>query len=327
MDAAPLRCAILDDYQGVALEYADWGPLTQRTQPRVELRVFRQHLGDVDSLVAAIGDCEIVVAMRERTRFTAAVLQRLPRLRLLVTTGGRNASIDLQAARARGVVVCCTGSITTGTSEHTWALLTALARNIPSEVSAFRSGGPWQVGVGQDLAGKRLGLVGLGRIGARVARVGQAFEMQVQAWSQNLTLERCRDLGVEHAGSLEALMASSDFVSVHLVLSERTRGLIDRSMLGRMKPSAFLVNTSRGPIVEESALVEALQQRRIAGAALDVFDHEPLPSDHPLRAMPHVVATSHVGYVTHDAYRVYYRDVVEDIVKWLDGAPVRLLGP
>jgi phosphoglycerate dehydrogenase-like enzyme len=183
------------------------------------------------------------------------------------------------------------------------------------------------VGVGQDLAGKRLGLVGLGRIGARVARVGQAFDMQVQAWSQNLTLERCRDLGVEHAGSLEALMASSDFVSVHLVLSERTRGLIGRSMLGRMKPSAFLVNTSRGPIVEESALVEALQQRRIAGAALDVFDHEPLPSDHPLRAMPHVVATSHVGYVTHDAYRVYYRDVVEDIVKWLDGTPVRLLGP
>jgi phosphoglycerate dehydrogenase-like enzyme len=215
--------------------------------------------------------------------------------------------------------------VTTGTGEHTWALIMALARNIPAETNAFRSGGPWQVGIGSDLAGKRLGLVGLGRIGGRVARVGKAFEMQVQAWSQNLTQSRCDELGVAHAGSLDALLETSDYVSIHLVLSERTRGLIDAAALRRMKPTAFLINTSRGPVVQEGALIEALRERRIAGAALDVFEHEPLPSDHPYRTLPYLIGTSHIGYVTRDAYTTYYGDVVEDIASWLDGKPIRVL--
>lgn len=324
-DTEVLRCAVLDDYQDAALRFADWGPLTCRTGTRVEPRVFTRHIAERDALAEAIGDCEIVVAMRERTRFDAELIGLLPKLRLLVTTGGRNASIDLAAARARGIPVCCTRSVTTGTSEHTWALIMALARNIPAEVAAFREGGPWQVGVGADLAGKSLGLVGLGRIGARVARVAQAFEMRVQAWSQNLTQARCAEVGVAHADSLAALLETSDFVSVHLVLGDRTRGLIGADALRRMKPTAFLVNASRGPIVDEAALIDALRARRIAGAGVDVFDHEPLPPDHPLRGLDNLVGTSHIGYVTRDAYTTYWHDVVEDVASWLDGAPIRVL--
>lgn len=325
MESAIVHCAILDDYQNVALQFADWRSVTERAGTRAELRVFNRHIADHDDLVAAIGDCEIVVLMRERTRFDAGLLARLPRLRLLVTTGGRNPSIDLAAARSHGVRVCCTGSVTTGTGEHTWALIMALARNIPAEVGAFRAGGPWQVGVGADLSGKRMGMIGLGRIGARVARVALAFEMQVQAWSQNLTQARCDEVGVAHAGSLDALLETSDYVSIHLVLGDRTRGLINAAALRRMRPTAFLVNTSRGPIIEEAALVAALRERGIAGAALDVFDTEPLPPDHPYRGLDNLVATSHIGYVTRDCYTTYYRDVIEDILGWLEGRPVRVL--
>lgn len=322
-----IRCAVLDDYQGVAMQFADWSVLTGRTAPRVEVQVFNEHIADRNALVAALAAFDVVVVMRERTPIDAALMAALPRLKLIVTTGGRNPSIDLQAARARGIPVCATGSVTTGTGEHAWALIMALVRNIPAEVNAFRAGGPWQVGVGSDLAGKRLGLIGLGRIGARVARVGRAFEMEVQAWSQNLTQARCDELGVAHAGSLESLMESSDYISIHVVLSERTRGLVNAAMLARMKPTAFIVNTSRGPVVDEQALLAALRSRRIAGAALDVFDHEPLPADHPYRKLDNLIATSHIGYVTRGAYTTYYRESVEDIASWLDGKPLRVLNP
>jgi phosphoglycerate dehydrogenase-like enzyme len=316
-----LRCAILDDYQRVALAMADWRSLANE----VEVRVLHEHVADPDALAAAIGDCEIVVVMRERTPFDRAVLERLPNLRLLVTTGMRNASIDLAAAKERGVTVSGTQSLGYPAVELTWALLLALARRLPAESALFRSGGPWQTTIGADLNGRRLGIVGLGKLGARVATIAKAFEMDVTAWSRNLTPERCAEVGVEHAGTLERLLETSDFVTIHLVLGERTRRLIGARELAMMKSTAYLVNTARGPIVDEAALVEALRERRIAGAGLDVFDVEPLPRDHPLRGLDNVVATPHVGYVTEANYRVFFRHAIEDIVAWRRGVPVRLV--
>ncbi|GLW12567.1 2-hydroxyacid dehydrogenase [Microtetraspora sp. NBRC 13810] len=312
-----LRCAVLDDYQGVALGLADWSA--------VRATSFREHFGSPDDLVRAIVDHEIVVIMRERTPFPAEVFARLPNLRLLVTTGMRNASVDLDAARAHGVTVCGTAGGSTSTAELTWALILGLARHLLPESAAMRQDGPWQHTVGMDLHGSTLGLLGLGRIGAQMAALGRAFGMDVVAWSRNLTPERTAELGVRLAPSLDALLAESDVVSVHLVLGERTRGLIGERELGLMRPTAFLVNTSRGPIVDEAALVAALRAGRIAGAGLDVYATEPLPPGHELRTLPNVLATPHLGYVSAANYRIFYREAVADIEAFLAGEPVRVI--
>ncbi|MFB9276590.1 D-2-hydroxyacid dehydrogenase family protein [Cohnella cellulosilytica] len=315
-----LRCAVLDDYQNVALSFADWS----RIEERVEVVVFREHIDNERELAERLQDFPIVVIMRERTPFPASLFARLPKLKLLITTGMRNASVDLAAAAEHGVVVSGTGGAGAGTAELTWALILGLARSVVAENQSLRLGGKWQSTIGVDLFGKRLGLVGLGRIGSQVAKVGQAFGMQVSAWSQNLTAEKARQIGVEYA-SKEELLSGSDYVSIHLVLSDRTRGLIGPMELSLLKPAAYLINTSRAPIVDQEALIDALQQGRIAGAGLDVYDIEPLPSRHPYRYLPNVLATPHIGYVTEDAYRVFFEHTVENIKSFLEGAPLRTL--
>jgi phosphoglycerate dehydrogenase-like enzyme len=315
------RVAILDDYQGVAQGFADWDSLGSS----VAVTVFRDTLADEDALAARLAPFDIIVAMRERTRFTRQLLERLPKLRLLSTTGMRNAAIDIAAARERGVVVSGTEGVAHPTAELAWALVLALARNLVSEERSMRAGG-WQTTVGTGLRGKTLGVVGLGRLGAQVARFGLAFGMKVLAWSQNLDEKRCAEVGAEYA-SKERLFAEADFVTIHLVLSQRTRGLVGGGDLARMKKSAYLVNTSRGPIVEETALVAALEEGRIAGAALDVYDEEPLPADHPLRRTPNLVLTPHLGYVTDDTYRVFYGQSLDNVAAFLAGKPVRVLNP
>jgi len=271
-------------------------------------------------------DDEIVVVMRERTAVPGSLFDRLPNLRLLVTTGFRNASIDLAAAARYGVTVCGTDSGSRPPAELTWALILGLARNLVAESIAVRSGGQWPNGIGRDLAGATLGLLGLGRIGADVARVGLAFGMHVQAWSENLTPERAIAQGVHPARGMQELLASSDFVSIHLALGDRTRGLVDRAALEAMRPSAYLINTARAEIVDQAALLEALQHRRIAGAGLDVFDLEPLPATHPFRSLPNVLATPHLGYVTRNNYAAYFTQVIEDIQAYLAAQPIRVLG-
>jgi phosphoglycerate dehydrogenase-like enzyme len=272
-----------------------------------------------------LADCEIVVAMRERTPFDRALLERLPKLRLIVTTGTRNASIDLAAAAAQGVTVCGTRGWPGTAAELTWALILALLRDIPHEVDAFRRGGRWQSGIGRSLNGATLGIVGLGNVGRRVAAVARAFEMNVIGLSRSLTPEKSAELGIARASTLEELLQGADVVSLHVSLNAETRAMIGARELALMKPTAYLVNTSRGPVVDEAALIDALATNRIAGAALDVFDREPLPGDHPLRKVPQLIATPHVGYVTHENYRVFYNDAVEDIGAWQNGAPVRVL--
>ena len=316
-----VRIAILDDYQGVAQRMADWQSLPADT----EVVVFRDHLIDLDQVAARLQEFEIVMAMRERTPFPRTLLARLPRLRLLVTAGMRNASIDLHAAAERGVVVCGTAGLPYPTAELTWGLILSLVRHIPAEDRATRAG-RWQETLGVGLNGKTLGVLGLGTLGSRVARIGVAFEMTVLAWSQNLTPERARAVGATLVGKDE-LLGKADVVTIHLVLSERTRGLIGGRELALMKPSAYLVNTSRGPIVDEVALVGALRKGTIAGAGLDVFDDEPLPLDHPLRQLPTTVITPHLGYVTEETYRVFYGQALEDIRAYLAGEPVRVLQP
>jgi phosphoglycerate dehydrogenase-like enzyme len=316
-----MKLAILDDYQGVALEMADWSPL----RDAVDITVFERHLGGLDAVTTALAEFEIVCAMRERTPFPRALLDRLPRLRLLVTTGAINASIDLAAAAEHGVTVCGTGSIPRPPAELTWALILAAARHLPAEDRRMREGG-WQRTIGTDLAGRTLGVIGLGRLGGIVAGIGRAFGMEVLAWSQNLTPERAAACGATPVGK-DALLAGADFVTIHLRLSERTRGLIGAAELAAMKPDAWLVNTSRGPIVDEAALIDALERRRIAGAALDVYDREPLPADHPLRRLDNTVLSPHLGYVTTGTYQAFYRGTVEAVLAWLDGAPIRLLAP
>jgi phosphoglycerate dehydrogenase-like enzyme len=313
-----MRVAVLDDYQGVALSFADWDRLD------AEVEVFDDHLAGDDEVVERLAPFDVVVAMRERTPFPRARIERLDNLRLLVTTGARNASIDLEAARDRGVTVCGTGYAAQSTTELAWALILAVTRRICAEDARLRAGG-WQHTIGPELAGRTLGLVGLGRLGARMARIAQAFEMETIAWSQNLTPERAADVGGVEAVAREQLFRRADVISVHLVLSERSRGLVGAAELALMKPTAYLVNTSRGPIVDEAALLEALRAGRIAGAGLDVYDVEPLPPAHPLRFTPNTVLTPHIGYVTTGTYEVFYRDAVEDIAAWRDGAPVRVL--
>lgn len=311
-----MKVVVLDDYQRCASGFADWDSLD------AEVAFVHEHLTG-EALVEALRGAEVVVAMRERTVFDATLLRRLEELRLLVTTGAVNASIDVAAARMQRITVCGTGSLASPAAELTWALILAVTRQVPESDAALRSGG-WQTTIGTELAGKTLGLVGLGRLGQRVARVGLAFEMSVLAWSQNLDPDTARALDVVPA-SKEDLLARSDVVSLHLRLSDRTRGVIGAAELARMKRSAYIVNTSRGPLVEESALVSALQSGQIAGAALDVYDEEPLPLDHPFRRTPRTVLTPHLGYVTDGGYRVFYSDAVQDIHAWLAGSPLREL--
>lgn len=317
-----LRCAVLDDFQDAALESADWSPL----EDRVETVVFREHIADEDELAARLAGFDIVVTLRERVPFPASLLDRLPRLKLLIASGMRNSVIDYAAAERGGVTVCGTASASTPPVELTWALLLGLARGIVQENNALRSGGPWQSTVGADLHGHRLGLLGLGKIGSRVAQVGLAFGMHVSAWSQNLTKEYADQVGVELAASKEELLAGSDFVSVHLALSDRTRGLLGPAELALLKPTAYLINTSRAAIVDQDALLAALHEGRIAGAGVDVFDVEPLPADHPMRTAPRLLATPHLGYVSQANYATYYGHAVEDIQAFLTGEPVRRLG-
>lgn len=316
-----MRIALLDDYQDVALSTVDWSVLG----PGSEVVAFHDHLSDPDALVGRLRDFEVVMAMRERTAFPRAVLERLPSLRLIVTAGMRNAAIDVAAARDLGVTVCGTRGRGFATAELTWGLILALARQIPAEHAAILDG-RWQTTVGLELRRKVLGIVGLGNLGTQVAKVGLAFGMEVIAWSQNLTAEHASEQGVTRV-ERDELFERSDIVSVHLVLSPRTRGLIGARELGLMKPTAYLVNTSRGPIVDEAALIDALRDRRIAGAGLDVFDVEPLPAGHPLRGLDNVVMTPHLGYVTGDTYELWYAEVLDDIQAFSAGAPVRVIEP
>lgn len=285
-----------------------------------------RNVGDEAQLAALIGDCEIVVAMRERTSFPASLFARLPKLKLLVTTGMKNAAIDIAAAQAHGVTVCGTASRSEPPAELTWGLILGLARHVVPEANAFRSNGPWQSTVGTDLHGKTLGVLGLGRIGLRVARVGLAFDMRVLAWSGHLTAERAEAAGVQLAASKEELLAQSDVVTIHLVLSRRTRGLLGAAELRRMKATAYLINTSRAAIVDREALLLALRERWIAGAGIDVFEEEPPAADDPLRTLPNVLATPHLGYVSYENYRTYYGEAVENIGAFLEGRPIRVLG-
>lgn len=314
------RIAVLDDYQGLSQQMADWAPLAGRA----EIVVFRDTLADVDELTKRLDGFSIVCAMRERTKFGRTLLERLPGLELIASTGKHNAAIDMAAASDLGIAVAYTEPVSGGgTPELTWALILAALRNIPGEVASVRDGG-WQVGLGRELAGHTLGILGLGRIGSAVARVGIAFGMRVIAWSPNLDAARAASLGVE-AVMKEELFSRSDVLSVHMVLGERSRGLVAHDDLGRMKSTAWLVNTSRGPIVDEAALVDVLTERRIGGAALDVYGTEPLPADHPFRHLGNVVATPHIGYVTEQTYRAFYGQTVENIIAWLDGTPTRTL--
>jgi phosphoglycerate dehydrogenase-like enzyme len=315
-----VRCAILDDYQNVALKSADWSKL----KGDVDIKVFDQHLGGPANVIAALKEFEIVVAMRERTGFPRAVIESLPKLKLLITTGMRNASIDTEAAKARGVTVCGTGTFGSPTSGIAIGLMLELTRHIGYENARLHAGAVWQTTIGPDLEGMTLGVLGLGKLGSRTAAIAKAFGMKVIAWSQNLTAEKCAAAGVGYV-SKDDLFRQSDFICIHVVLSQRTRGIVGANEFGLMKPSAFLVNTSRGPIVDEAAMLAALREKKIAGAGLDVFDSEPLPLDHPLRKMDNVVLTPHLGYVSAQNYRAYFADVVGDIRDFLDGKPMRVL--
>jgi phosphoglycerate dehydrogenase-like enzyme len=313
-----LRIAVLDDYQGVAARLGPWSSISG-----AELSAFADHLDDIDALAERLAPFDVICLMRERTRVPAQLLERLPQLKLIVTAGMWNASLDVGHAVRRGVTVCGTTSLQSGTPELTWLLLLALARRLPPELASVAAGG-WQTSVGCDLEGSVLGILGLGTIGGKVARVANAFGMRVLAWSENLTAQRANEAGAELV-SKDELLRSADFVTVHMKLSARTRALIGAREFDLMKRSAFLINTSRGPIVSEPALIDAVRGGRIAGAGLDVFDVEPLPPHHPLRTLPNVVATPHIGYVTERNYAHFYAQFVEDIVAWTHKAPVRVL--
>jgi phosphoglycerate dehydrogenase-like enzyme len=312
-----VQVAILDDYQGVALKSADWSVL----KGKAEITVFRDHLSDFAGVIERLRPFDVLCVMRERTPLTQSVLEQLPNLKLIASTGSRNASIDVAAAKKRGIILCNTGYTSHGAIELTWALILSMIRNVPEEFASLRGGG-WQISVGGDLAERTIGLVGLGKIGARMANIARAFEMNVLAWSQNLTAEKAREHGALLV-SKEELFRAADVVSIHLVLSARTKGIVGSTELGLMKPTAYFVNTSRGPLVDESALIETLRNRAIAGAALDVFDIEPLPSGHPFRSLERLLVTPHIGFVTKETYEVFYRDTVENISAWLSGTPLR----
>jgi phosphoglycerate dehydrogenase-like enzyme len=310
-----MQVAILDDYQNVALRLADWSAVRRHA----EITVFNDHLDDPVAVVDRLRPFDAVCVMRERTPLTREILEQLPRLKLIASTGPRNASIDTQAAAERGILVTATGYDSTPTIEFAWSLILASMRGIDREAASLKAGG-WQMSLGSNLRGKSLGVVGLGNIGREVARIGLAFGMKVIAWSQNLTEEKASAAGASLVDK-PTLFREADVVTVHLVLSKRTRALIGASEFALMKPTARLVNTSRGPIVDEAALIEALQERKIAGAAVDVFDSEPLSADHPFRKLDNLLATPHIGYVTEDLYRTFYGDAAANVARWLESNP------
>jgi phosphoglycerate dehydrogenase-like enzyme len=315
-----LRCAILDDYFNVTLKIADWSKIADR----VDVTVFDQPFASSEAAAGALKDFEIICVMRERTPFPRTLLAALPKLKLLITSGMRNASIDSEAAKEQGVVFCGTQWNRDPTAALTMGLILELTRSIGRENARMHAGEPLQKFIGLEIEGRTLGIIGLGKLGAKVAGLAKAFGMNVIAWSPNLTAERCKEVGVGYA-TKEELFANADIITVHVVLSERSRGLVGRADLARMKPTAFLVNTSRGPIVDETALLEILQQKKIAGAAIDVFSVEPLPTDHPFRKLDNIVLTPHLGYVTEEGFRSHYGQMVEGIGAWLKGEPVRRL--
>jgi len=306
-----MKIAILDDYQQVALEMADWSAV----RAKAEIKVFDDHIADPTTLIERLRPFEVICVMRERTPLNREILSQLPHLRLIVSTGSRNASIDSKAAEELGIQIRNTGYHASGAPELTWGLLLALARHIPGENAALRNGG-WQHTIGADLNGKTIGIVGLGKIGTTIARYARAFDMKVIAWSENLTAEKAEQAGARLV-SKETLFRDADFVTIHLVLSHRSRGTVTAAELGWMKTTAYFINTSRGPLVDEAALVAVLRDKKIAGAALDVFDQEPLPVDHPFRTLDNVLCTSHIGYVTTDTYRIFYGDTTKAILDWL----------
>lgn len=312
------KIAILDDYQRVALDLADWSSLSD-----AEITVFDRHIEDEDALAAALRPFDVIAIMRERTPFPRSLFARLPALKLLVTSGMKNAAVDMEAARDHGVAVCGTASSGHATAELSMLMILALARKLPDQMRTMRDGG-WQGGLGRDLRGARLGLLGMGRLGGEMARFGAAFGMDVVGWSQNLTPQAAAAAGARYVEKSE-LFETSDFVSVHLRLSERTEGIVGRDDIARMKPDACLINTSRGGLVDNEALVAAVTEGRLGGAALDVFEREPLPADDPLRSVPGLLLTPHIGYVTRESYEVFYPETVEAIRAWLDGRPVRVL--
>lgn len=315
-----LRCAILDDYQNVALKLADWSALGDS----IQITVFDQPFASGEEAATALKDFEIICAMRERTAFSRAMFEALPKLKLLITSGMRNAAIDFEAAKAHDVTVCGTAMIGNPTAGVTIGLLLELTRKIGFENARMKAGAPWQVTVGEDIEGKTLGIIGLGKLGSKVAGIARALGMKTIAWSTNLTPEACEKAGVTYA-TKEELFANADIITIHLVLSDRSRGLVSSADLARMKPTAYLINTARGPIVDEAALLETLQAGKIAGAGLDTYSHEPLPLDSPLRKLDNVVITPHLGYVTAENYKRIYAEMIEGIAGWLNNAPVRKL--
>lgn len=314
-----IKIAILDDFQGVALKMADWSAL----RPKADITVFRDHLSDAAAVVQRLKPFDVVCVMRERTPLPRAILDQLPNLKLIASTAARNASINVVAATERGIAVCGTGYSANGAAELTWALIMAAVRDLPAECASIRKG-QWQMSVGENLEGKTLGVVGLGRIGSSIAKYAQAFGMNAIAWSQNLTSETAEQRGARLV-SKEELFREADIVTVHLILSGRTKGIVGAPELKLMKSTAYFINTSRGPLVDENALIAALKSRAIAGAALDVFDVEPLPESHPFRTLDNVVATGHIGFVTRESYTKFYGDTVDNILAWLDGKPIRVM--
>ncbi|MCO6417719.1 D-2-hydroxyacid dehydrogenase family protein [Siccirubricoccus sp. KC 17139] len=314
------RLAILDDYQGVARSLGPW----DRLPKDIAIEVFRDTITDQDALAARLAPFDALLIMRERTPFPKSLLDRLPNLKLLITTGARNRSVDVAAATARGITVCGTPGFGNPTVDITWGLILSVLRHIPEQEAALRAG-KWQVKLGTGLEGKTLGVIGLGNLGSRVAKVGAAFGMQILGWSQNLTAEKAAAAGATLAASKEALLEQADVVTLHVVLSDRSRGMIGAAELARMKRSAIIVNTSRGPLIDQAALIAALQEGRIAGAGIDVYDQEPLPANHPILSAPNTVLTPHLGYVTEESYRAYYLGAIEAIEAYLKGTPIREL--
>jgi phosphoglycerate dehydrogenase-like enzyme len=315
-----LRCAILDDYMDLTLRMADWSKISDR----VDVKVFTEPFASPEAAASALKDFEIVCAMRERTPFPRALFAALPKLKLLITSGMRNASFDLEAAKDHQVVVCGTQWGRDPTAALTMGLILELTRNIGRESARMHAGEFWQKFIGIEIEGRTLGVVGLGKLGAKVSRLAKAFGMNVIAWSPNLTPERCKEVGVGYA-TKEELFATADIITIHMVLSQRSRGLVGTADFARMKPTGYLVNTARGPIVDETALLETLQARKIAGAAVDVFSVEPLPVDHPFRRLDNLVLTPHLGYVTEESFRAHYGQMVEGIDAWFMGEPLRRL--
>lgn len=303
---------MLDDYQQVALKFADWSALNAKA----DVTVFNDHITDEAKVIERLLPFQVICVMRERTPLNKSILSKLPNLKLIVSTGMRNASIDMNAAEELGITIKHTRYVESGAPEHTWALIMATAKHIPTEVNNFKTG-RWQTTIGVDFKGKTIGVLGLGRVGRKIATYAKAFDMNVIAWSPNLTEERANEAGATLV-TKEELFKQADMVTIHMVLSDKTRGIVNRAELDLMKPSAFFINTSRGPLVNESALIEILQQNKIAGAVLDVYDTEPLPADHIFRKMQNVLATPHIGYVTEETYRVFYTDTVKAVEEWLD---------